>query len=273
MDIMTSLFPGRVCLISDDNNNNTLSATFVVNNLRMSEGLLYNSEDYPFLTENVRWNTSDVCGYGIEIDGINIRIHYWLNGRYLGTAFSHDFLLSSSTTLCNMLPNGFGAIYFPGVSLRVNNTSILSSCEFVFSPEDMYECPLPNGYKPLLVPKLVIIVPYPYSTYLISEHVQDNIYRKRNDSSKNFLKDFVNDDHLETIFTVYKDQLILPKDSQGFPITIDHNDSWTITFDFNLYELQLHDLVLIAFNATEAFQIQIPLNKITDDTRTAIIFG
>ncbi|CAF5144347.1 unnamed protein product, partial [Rotaria sp. Silwood1] len=37
MDIMTSLFPGRVCLISDDNNNNTLSATFVVNNLRMSE--------------------------------------------------------------------------------------------------------------------------------------------------------------------------------------------------------------------------------------------
>ena len=53
----------------------------------------------------------------------------------------------------------------------------MSSCEFIFNPEDMLECPLPKGYKPLLLPNLVNVdpafVPYPNNAYLIGDNEQD----------------------------------------------------------------------------------------------------
>ncbi|CAF4635949.1 unnamed protein product, partial [Rotaria sp. Silwood2] len=211
---ITHRFPGRVYLVSE--NSNALSATFIIENLQLTEGnwyfcirllqstsvrigwatngfksnhsigigndqyswsydgsqgMIYHNEQYPFEFENIRWSINDVCGCGIEINGDNIRINYWINGYFLGTAFAHQLPINSTTTICNMLPNGHRTSYFPGVSLNVNDTSILSSYEFIFHPMDMFECPLPNGYKPLVVPTLLdiddLFVPYPFNAYLI----------------------------------------------------------------------------------------------------------
>ncbi|CAF0824617.1 unnamed protein product [Adineta steineri] len=235
-----------------------------------SQGMLYNREQASFPTSNVRWNMNDVCGCGIEIDGVNTRIRYWLNGHLLGTAFSHQNSIGLTEISCDMLPNGVDTSFFPGVSLKVNDASMLSSCEFIFSPEDMYECPLPNGYKPLLLPILVKTVTYPSSAYLISDSVQDNIYRKRNDDSTTFLRDFVNDNHLETEYIIDNHHLVLPKDSQGFLLTMnDNSSSWTISFHFQLDKISHDDIPLIT---SETFSISIPSSKITDKTQAAITF-
>ncbi|CAF5201988.1 unnamed protein product, partial [Rotaria magnacalcarata] len=157
-----------------------------------SQGMIYNNEQYPFHLENIRWSTNDVCGCGIEINGDRIRINYWLNGFFLGTAFEHNRpIYSTTSTLCNMLPNGDQTSYFPGVTLKVDDTAILSGCEFIFHPMDMFECPLPEGYKPLLVPTLVDIddsfVPYPCNAYLIGNNIEDYFIHKRNNKSIRFL--------------------------------------------------------------------------------------
>ena len=151
------------------------------------------------------------------------------------------------------------------------DTKILSSCEFIFNPEDMFECPLPKDYKPLLIPKLLhlenSLVPYPYSAYLIDDHN----YKTRNNNSVTCLRDFVNDNHLETTFIYDKHQLILPQESGGFPLTIDHHELLTISFDFQiLTPLQnVNDILLFTF---DTFSVRISSNKIDRQTRTAIVF-
>ncbi|CAF4413525.1 unnamed protein product, partial [Rotaria magnacalcarata] len=91
-------------------------------------------------------------------------------GKYLGTTFEHQSDIASTTVKCNLLPNGSNTTYFPSVSMNAYSRK-KNCCEFVFSPEDMTECPLPEGYKPLLEPKLsrskVPIVSCPYSAYLV----------------------------------------------------------------------------------------------------------
>ncbi|CAF3806237.1 unnamed protein product, partial [Rotaria sp. Silwood1] len=233
--------------------------------------MLYNVEANPFRIEDISWKANDVCGCGIEIDGEDIRINYWLNGRFLGTAFQHNCAVGPK--LCNMLPNGRRARFFPGVSLKVDHISTLSSCEFIFSPEDMFECPLPLGYKPLLVPNCIYLVPYPYSAYLISDNVQENIYKIRNDQSSIFLRDFINDQHLETKYKFKNHQLVLSHDSNGLPLTIDHQKSWAISFDFQfLAEFDNHDFILLTLDTLEKFSIRIPTNKIYDQIRIAIVY-
>jgi hypothetical protein len=55
-----------------------------------SRGTLYNNQEFHFLPQNIRWKANNVCGCGIEIDGENTRIKYWLNGKFLGTAFDRE---------------------------------------------------------------------------------------------------------------------------------------------------------------------------------------
>ncbi|CAF2960714.1 unnamed protein product, partial [Rotaria sp. Silwood2] len=310
-------FPGRIHLVS--NNANSLSATFVIEDLQLtegnwyfcvrllestsanigwatqgfttnndvhlghdqyswsyngSEGLIYNGELYPFAFDQFRWSANDVCGCGIEIHDDSIKINYWLNGCFLGTAFAHNLPFPSSTSVCNMLPNDVRTGYFPAVTLNVNETSVLSSCEFIFHPMDMFECPLPIGYKPLMIPNLVdfddLLVPYPFNAYLISHSSEDNFENKN--STTKFLRDFINNNHLENKFEFDNDYyLFLPEQSQGFSLIINNNESTTISFDFSLPKMpnNCHDILLLTFNTDS---IRIPINKIVNPTQIAIIF-
>ncbi|CAF3009938.1 unnamed protein product [Rotaria sp. Silwood2] len=318
---ITHRFPGRVNLISE--NLNTLFVTFIIDNLRLTEGnwyfcirllqstsvqigwatngfkpnhsigigndkyswsydgskgIIYNNEQYPFLFENVHWSINDVCGCGIEIDNDHIQINYWLNGYFLGTPFSHQFPINSTTKVCNMLPNGYRTSYFPGVTLKVNDSTMFSAWEFIFHPMDMFECPLPNNYKPLLFPTMIDIddslVAYPFSAYLVSENVQDYFIHTRNNKSIRFLRDFINNYHIESTFIVENYQLILPEHNEGFPLTIDYQQSLTISFDFSVLKMSHDylDIPLLTFDPPDVFSIQIPINKITNKTQIAIIF-
>ncbi|CAF4860740.1 unnamed protein product [Rotaria sp. Silwood1] len=310
-------FPGRIHLVS--NNADSLSATFVIEDLQLtegdwyfcvrllestsanigwatqgfttnnhvhlghdryswsyngSEGLIYNGELYPFAFDQVRWSANDVCGCGIEIHDDSIKINYWLNGCFLGTAFAHNLPFPSSTSVCNMLPNGGRTDYFPAVTLNVNETSVLSSCEFIFHPMDMFECPLPIGYKPLMIPNLVdfddLLVPYPFNSYLISHSSEDNFENKN--STTKFLRDFINNNHLENKFEFDNDYyLFLPEQSQGFSLTVNNKESTTISFDFSLPKMpnNCHDILLLTFNTNS---IRIPINKIVNPTQIVIIF-
>ncbi|CAF4976321.1 unnamed protein product, partial [Rotaria socialis] len=63
---------------------------------------------------------------------------------------------SESEIKTDLLPSGAFASYFPAVTVKFKRSSSNKGIfEFIFSPEDMTECPLPKGYKPLLVPKLL----------------------------------------------------------------------------------------------------------------------
>ena len=301
------LFPGRVCLISED--GQSFTATFAADQLRLtkgnwyfcirllesrltqigwatdgfnptetngigndkfswaldgSTGTIYHQQASPFLPEHQHWTSNDVCGCGIEIDGINTRIHYWLNGQFLGTAFAHEFPIGSLDTICNMLPNGLETAYFPGVTMKINDTSVLSSCEFIFHPDDMYECPMPEGYKPLLVPKLIMTVPYPNHAYLFGEHSPE--------PSTNLLQDFVHDQHIRTEFIVDHSWLIVLNGSAGFPFTVDHDDDWTIAFDVQLNESPSDDLALLTFHNSNPWTIRVPVAHMTGETHVAIVF-
>ncbi|CAF1467840.1 unnamed protein product [Rotaria sp. Silwood1] len=247
-----------------------------------SRGTLYNNGEFHFTSDDIRWKENDVCGCGIEIDGENICIKYWLNGNYLGKGFEHQSNIASTTTICNMLPNGRqGTIYFPGVSLQVSSYSS-SRCELIFSPEDMTECPLPKGYKPLLMPKLInvenSIVAYPYSAYLIDDQIQNNFHTQRSTTPTTFLRDFVSEDHLETEFTIDNNQLVLPENSNGLPLSIDnHASSLTISFDFKTLKKVENDantkldILLFTLETIEIFSVQISISKIENEIRTAII--
>jgi hypothetical protein len=239
--------------------------------------------------DDIRWKEEDVCGCGIEINGKNTVIKYWLNGELLGTAFSDTSNTNiESANQCNMLPNGSSTSYFPSISVHVSSYSRnTSACELIFGPEDMVECPLPKGYKPLLVPKLINIenclVAYPYSAYLVGNDAQDCFHSVRRPQSDainergSFLRDFVNDHHL----------LKLSEDCNGLPFSIDNQQSLTISFDFEILPTNVmadsqDELDIILFTLeNDLFSIQIPLNmpndEFTDEAtphrkRIAIIF-
>ncbi|CAF4803881.1 unnamed protein product [Rotaria sp. Silwood1] len=248
---------------------------------------LHNNESKYFRGE-IRWNENDVCGCGIEIDGQSTTIKYWLNKEFLGIGFSHTSNKDiESAYQANMLPNGPRTHYFPSISVLVygsaTNTGV---CEFIFSPEDMTDCPLPEGYKPLLLPKLIniknVLVAYPYSAYLVGNNIQDYFHTIRcsqpNAISKrgSFLRDFANDHHLEVPFTI--DQITedhhllkLSADSNGLPLSIDNHESLTISFDFeiltaNLVENSQDELDITLFAlGDDTFPIRITLYKLNDD--------
>ncbi|CAF3285946.1 unnamed protein product [Rotaria sp. Silwood2] len=194
----------------------------------------------------------------LHSDGPNIRINFWLNGHFLGTVFEHNCAIRSK--LCNMLSNGCDASYFPGVSLKVNDIVTLNSCEFIFSLEDMLECPLPLGYKPFVDTEL--------------DNDQDNIYKVRSNRSTIFLCDFVDSQHLETEFRFENQQLVLQHDKNGLLLTIDHCESWTISFDFQLLDkFDNHYFILLTFDDTlETFSIRIPTSKIYNEIRIGIVY-
>ncbi|CAF3581442.1 unnamed protein product [Rotaria sp. Silwood1] len=249
-----------------------------------SRGTLYNDDEFQFSSEEIRWKKDDICGCGIEIDSENIRIKYWLNGKFLGTLFEHQANIGTSTTKCNMLPHGHAhpTSYFPAVSLNVSFLN-LGCIEFIFSPEDMTKCPLPNGYKPLLVPKLInienSIVPYPYRAYLINyDDIQNYVHKRQNINSTNVLCDLINEYHLYTSYTLDDYQLLLPENNSGFPLSIvNDRSSLTISFDFEILNRtsnhtdEQFDIQLFTLETTEIFSVQIPLNMIEKSIRTAIV--
>lgn len=239
---------------------------------------------------DTRWNAEDVCGCGIEIDGENTNIKYWLNGRLLGTALSHtDNKTIESTVKTNLLPNGLGSTtYFPAVTVQVySNIANTGAFEFIFSPEDMTQCPLPKGYKPLLVPTLVKIedtlVAYPYSSYLIGNHNEEFFYKNRcsqeesiEEKTTSMMRDFVNNQHIEVPFNidsiaVDQNQLKLTEDSDGFPLSIDNCSSLTISFDFEIVsndteENRPQELDIVLFSLeNEMISMQIFMDNKADE--------
>ncbi|CAM4831763.1 unnamed protein product [Rotaria magnacalcarata] len=223
--------------------------------------------------DNTHWSENDVCGCGIEIDGLNTKIKFWLNGKYLGIAFQHDTFVPLSTKTCNLLPNGPRTTFFPGVTMQYGSDPSIY-CELIFSPEDMQSCPLPNGYKPLLLPKYVLtensIVDYPFSAYLIGENPEAFVYSTRTNSSVVLLRDFMYQHHLENKFSFDNHHLILPEQSTGFPLSIDNADmtSLTVSFDFQiLTSNEKSDILLFKIDSTEI------LVNITNETmRCTIVF-
>ncbi|CAF3688992.1 unnamed protein product [Rotaria sp. Silwood1] len=246
-----------------------------------SRGTLYGDQEFQFLPTNIRWKENDVCGCGIEINGEDTRIKYWLNGKFLGTAFAHQLNMTSTTVKCNLLPNGPNTTYFPGVTVQARHGE-KGCCEFIFSPEDMIECPLPEGYKSILMPKVShnkgSIVAYPYSAYLVGDDVQNFVYTPRSTSSTILLRDFVNAHHIETPLTINDHQLILAEDSDGFPLSIDNQMiSLTISFDFQILTKNqsdsndTFDVLLFTLQTIEKHSVRIPLNKNNEETRTVIL--
>jgi hypothetical protein len=243
-----------------------------------SRGVLFNDGEFKFPSEEIRWKSKDICGCGIEIDGENIQIKYWLNGQFLGTAFSHQTNIGSSTTKCNMLPHGYITSFYPGVTISIRYLQ-LSCLEFIFSPEDMTQCPLPDGYKPLLMPKLInienSIVPYPSKAYLVGFDTSNYFHRIQNTTSTTILCDFINEDHLDTPYILDDYQLLLPKDSNGLSLSIDNQQlSLTISFDFELLKKiknEEFNILSLTLDTTEILLIKIPFNKIDNRTRTAIV--
>ncbi|CAF1258882.1 unnamed protein product [Rotaria sordida] len=253
-----------------------------------SRGICYHNQGTNFCDE-IRWKSEDVCGCGIEINGENTTIKYWLNGQFLGTAFLHSEStdIVESTIKTNLLPHGIGTTYFPGVTVQVyNSLANTGAFEFIFSPEDMTQCPLPKDYKPLLMPKLLtienVLVAYPYSAYLIGNDIHQYFYTSRClknesiDKKTCLLRDFVNDHHFEVPFdinmiTIDHHLLRLSKDSNGFPLSVDNYQSLTISFDFDIIPIDdienrpdELDIVLFAIE-NEMFSIRIYLNDMNDD--------
>ena len=240
-----------------------------------SRAIFLNDGVYNEQFNDTRWKENDVCGCGIEINGGKTNIKYWLNGKLLGTAFQHDTKIHSSYTTCNLLPHEQTTTYFPGITVQFGDHPS-TFCEFIFSPEDMQQCPLPDGYKPLLLPKLIntenSIIAYPFSAYLVGDNPKDYFCTSRTMTSTDLLRDFVSEYHLKTEFVIDDHQLILPIDSTGFPLSIDNDtSSFTISFDFQLFPQQLDMLSLIS-DATEIFTLKIPLKEIDGEKRVVIVF-
>ncbi|CAF4092810.1 unnamed protein product, partial [Rotaria sordida] len=221
-----------------------------------SRGVYDHRQRSIFYSEN-SWDEEAVCGCGIEIDGTNTNIKYWLNGKFLGTVYSHsENKTIKSAIKTNLLPNGIFATYFPAVTVKVyRNVANTGVFEFIFSPEDMTECPLPKGYKSLLMPKLLtmenVLVAYPYSAYLIGNDIQQYFYTSRcskndsNDKKTSLLRDFVNDQHFEVPFNVdmvtTDDNLLkLSKENDGFLLSLDNHQELTISFDFEINATENH---------------------------------
>ncbi|CAF4898615.1 unnamed protein product [Rotaria sp. Silwood1] len=252
-----------------------------------SSGYCYYYNSHSF-RDDIRWKSGDVCGCGIEINGENTTIKYWLNGQCLGTAFSHSENNNIQATIkTNLLPNGLNTSYFPAVSVEVySNENNTGAFDFIFSPEDMTNCPLPNGYKPLLMPTLMtmenVLVAYPYSAYLIGNDIHQYFYTSRcskQDSTEkkiSLIRDFVNDHHCKVPFdidmiTADHHLLKLSKDNDGFPLSIDNDQLLTVSFDFEIMPTDEMrnlpnelDIILFALE-NEIFSIRIYINDMNDD--------
>ena len=238
-----------------------------------SRAVLFSEEGFYDQFDGLHWRKNDICGCGIEINGKNTKIKYWLNGKLLGTAFSHDAEIPQSSKKCNLLPNGPATMFFPAVTLQCGGHPP-RCCELIFSPEDMQNCPLPPGFKPLLLPKHIHIenslVEYPFSAYLVGENPEDYLYIPRTNPSITFLRDFVNEYHLETIFSLDNHHLIIPENSNGFPLSITNDDSKSLTISFDVELLSLDErinILLFKFNSTE-----IKVKKSNGKLRCVIIF-
>ncbi|CAF4876732.1 unnamed protein product, partial [Rotaria socialis] len=254
----------------------------------------YKSNEIIIFSEGDDWNEGSVCGCGIEINGTNTNIKYWLDGKSLGTVFSHseneavelEDEPSESEIKTDLLPSGAFASYFPAVTVKFSRNSTNNGIfEFIFSPEDMTECPLPKGYKPLLVPKLLtmenVLVAYPYSAYLIGNRIQQYFYTSRcakNESTdkKTLLRDFINDEHFEVPFnadtiTANDNLLRLTKENDGFSLSLDNQQSLTISFDFEIVPADEaascpNQLDIVLFTLDDAtFSIRVCMNDINDD--------
>ncbi|CAF2106728.1 unnamed protein product [Rotaria magnacalcarata] len=116
-------------------------------------------------------------------------------------------------------------------------------CEFIISPEDMTECPLPDGYKPLLMPQLShnsdSFVAYPYSAYLIGDNAQEFIYTPRNAPST------------KIIFKLFDFKILTKSEKDS------NNNS---------------DILLFTLQTIEQLSISVPFNKINVWTKTVILF-
>ncbi|CAF0943984.1 unnamed protein product [Adineta ricciae] len=216
-----------------------------------SRAVFFNNGGYCGQFHDYHWKDNDICGCGIEIDGTNTKIKYWINGTFVGTAFEHDSFIPLTNVKCNLLPNGSSTTYFPAISLQ-NYSS--TRCEIIVSPEDMDDCPLPHGYKPLLLPVSInmekTLVSYPFSAYLVGDDSHDYFLR----TSRNTLRDFVHQCHLQTSFSVDNQYLILSDNSNGFQLSIDNNEtsSTTISFDFQIIpQDQQSNFVLFTFDLLE----------------------
>ena len=238
------------------------------------EGVFFYERPYFGQFNDLRWKANDVCGCGIEINGEQTNIKYWLNGKLLGTAFSHNDNIPLSSTKCDLLPNGPATSYYP--ALRVYwPFDPLTYCEIIVSPEDMEKCPLPAGYKPLLLPKFVqtenSIVNYPFHAYLIGDQSDDVLLRTQKNSSNNILRDFLHDYHLPTTFQIEDHQLILPADNDGLLLSFDNDEtsSLTISFDFKLQSIDddSTDILLIKFN-----DMDIRWTKSKEKQQCAVVF-
>ena len=226
-----------------------------------SQGIIFSEYESFSVFDDIRWKSNDVCGCGIEIDGNNTNIKYWLNGKLLGTAFQHKKRVGHiyDEYEFDLLPNGPSTAFYPMISIGLNTDSA-TFCELIVSPEDMLNCPSPEGYKPLLLPKFVrtenSIIDYPSHAYLIGENSNDFLLTKRRKSKmNNFLRDFVYDKHLSTAFEVDDQFLILTKESNGLPmhLNIQQTPSMTISFDYEIYSIddQQSNSSLIKFNSTD----------------------
>lgn len=226
--------------------------------------------------DGIRWKANDVCGCGIEINGEQTNIKYWLNGKLLGTPFVHNTILpQSSSTKCDLLPNGPATSYYPAVTIQWTGDPLIH-CEIIVSPEDMEQCPIPAGYKPLLLPSKVqtenSIVNYPFHAYLIDDQSDHFLLRRVKDSPSNILRDFCRDNHLSTTFKVEDHQLILPADNDGLLLSFDNDEtsSLTISFDFELQSIDdaSTDFPLIKFNNTD-----ILWTRTAEKQRCAVVFN
>ncbi|CAF0811726.1 unnamed protein product [Rotaria sordida] len=249
-----------------------------------SRSVLFHNGSYNFPSEDLQWKENDVCGCGIEIDGENTRIKYWLNGKFLGTAFSHESDPGSSRLKCNMIPHGRSTTYFPCVSIEVIYYPT-HCCELIVSPEDMDDCPLPSGYKPLLTPKLIhvenSIVVYPYSAYLVGDDTQEYLHTSPEiNNSMSLLRDFVNEDHLETTFTLDDQWLIVPENSGGLSFPLNTLElSLTISFDLKIASTtsdedstnNKQNILLLKLDHIEMLSISIPSDENDDDEKEEVI--
>ncbi|CAF4110990.1 unnamed protein product, partial [Adineta steineri] len=238
-----------------------------------SRGMLFNNGTFRKQFNDIRWQKDDVCGCGIHIDGNNTNIKYWLNGKLLGTAFKHGTNIPRSTKKCNLLPHGPATRFFPGVTLQYRN-SPPNCCEMIFSPEDMQQCPLPAGYKPLRLPTLVhtenSLVAYPSHAYVIvGDNTKDYQYTSRITPSVTLLRDFINEDHLTSDFQIDEHGLILSENSDGFPLTI-KQDFFTIAYDFQLSQTE-NEMQTLTLMTTNNVSIEIPLKKPSQTIRIAMI--
>ncbi|CAF4645009.1 unnamed protein product [Rotaria sp. Silwood2] len=113
-----------------------------------------------------------------------------------------------------------------------------------------------------------------FLVYLISDNDQDNIYKVRSNRSTIFLCDFVDSQRLETEFRFENQQLVLQHDKNGLLLTIDHCESWTISFNFQLLDkFDNHYFILLTFDDTlETFSIRIPTSKIYNEIRIGIVY-